>query len=121
MSEEAKPIQLRNSRVIEIYNELSKIPILKDVPKMVHLLGRNMNILRGLIDEMEDTRKKLKPETNGKVLADTDPEMQEFIRKWQEVLDMKVDVTPARFPVSDLDKVDLSPASCAAILKLIEP
>lgn len=124
MSEINGAITLRNGRINEIHQELKTIPILKDQGKMVYALGRNINILRAFVDETESARKKLLTEHFGSVgefVKPEDPRLPGYSKAFQEVLDTKVELTPFKFPVADLEKAELSPSSCAAVLALIEP
>lgn len=115
-------VTLRNSRINEIYAELKKIPILKDHGKMVYALGRNINILQEFVDEIEDKRKVLVQAHLGDTTPQNgDPRLMKLNSAFQEVLDMKIELTPFKFPVTDLEKAELSPSSCAAVLALIEP
>lgn len=124
MSEQNGKVTLRNSRINEIYQELNKIPVLKDQGEMVYALGRNINILRAFVDEIEDARKKLFAEhfgSMGENVQAGDPRLPKFSAAFQGVLDSKVELEPYKFPSASLKKADLSPSSFAAALVLIEP
>lgn len=114
-------VTLRNSRIQEIHRELKAIPILKDHGKMVYALGRNINILQVFVDEIEDKRKVLVQAHLGDTTPQNgDPRLMKLNNAFQEVLDMKIEIEPFKFPVTDLEKAELSPTSCAAVLALIE-
>lgn len=123
MNENGK-VTLRNSRINEIHLELKQIPVLKDQGEMVYALGRNINILRKFVDETEDARKKLLAEhfgSTGENVLDGDPRLPKFRAAFQDILDLKIELEPYKFPSASLKKADLSPSAFAAALALIEP
>lgn len=124
MSETNGTISLRNSRIGELHQELKAIPIIKDQGEMVYAIGRNINILRKLVDELEDRRKELFAAhfgSAGEVVREGDPRIPGYNTAFKDMQDMKVELTPHKFEVANLKKADLSPSSFAAALVLIEP
>lgn len=102
-------MKITNKCLIETTNAISLIGELKNSPKAIFALAKNLNRLKALVEDVEETRKKLYKENFGEIVFESEKDTKNhknfgvFEKQYNEILNLEIEYTPFVFNIKDLN------------------
>lgn len=98
-------MKISNRKVIETVNAIQGIGSLSKAPRAVFALAKNLNKLKVLKLDVDESQRTIFKDVFGDVpnVKDTDPKMPQFQKEWEKILNIEVEFEPHKFSSEDLN------------------